>query len=156
MKVLEKVLQEIEEKAVLGRNKENGFVNMKYVMEIFQKHLSCENNEETVRKSRDDGWIPVEDGLPEENEEDYYDSVIVTLSDGTVRPGVYRNIEDEWYVENEEGVKTYRFSNEVIAWQHLPKPYKQPVEYAEEKSMREREEFFSGNDFLTKRFVEVK
>lgn len=113
MKELENILEEIKGAALFMRTM-SGYGAM---------CVSTGAAERIIRKHMNDGWIPVEEGVPEESEEDYYDSVIVTLSDGTVRPGVYRNREDEWWVENEEGVKTYRFSNEVIAWRPLPESY---------------------------------
>ena len=113
MKELEKILEEIKGAALFMRTM-SGYGAM---------CVSTGAAERIIRKHMNDGWIPVDEGVPEESEEDYYDSVIVTLSDGTVRPGVYRNREDEWWVENEEGVKTYRFSNEVIAWRPLPESY---------------------------------
>lgn len=69
-------------------------------------------------------WIPVEERLPEENDGDYYDSVIATLSNGNVTPAVYRRYDDKWLVEKEDGGKVYAFSDEVIAWMPLPEPYK--------------------------------
>lgn len=113
MKELENILEEIKGAALFMRTM-SGYGAM---------CVSTGAAERIIRKHMNDGWIPVEEGVPEESEGDYYDSVIVTLSDGTVRPGVYRNREDEWLVENEEGVKTYRFSNEVIAWRPLPESY---------------------------------
>lgn len=74
----------------------------------------------------DDGWIPVESGLPEDKaDSDYYESVIVTLLNGRVSPGVYRNNEKEWWVEGENGSKEYVCENRVIAWKPLPQPYQQ-------------------------------
>lgn len=117
--MLEKILEEIEEATrqedapiYCGNMEVDGYVRMSVVEEIVRKHME------------NDGWIPVEKGLPEENDGDYYDTVIVTLSNGRVAPAVYRNYNDEWWVENEDGKKAYTHSNEVIAWQPLPEPYR--------------------------------
>ena len=98
---------------------------------------------EEWNKRTGSGWIPCSESLPEETDGDYYDSVIVTLSDGFVSPGVYRNQDKEWWVEDESGEKTYRSSDEVIAWQPLPDPYRpespETRKELEEDSKGERE-----------------
>lgn len=71
-----------------------------------------------------DGWIPVEERMPEDTDGDFYQSVITTLLNGRVAPGVYRNFDDEWWVEDESGEKKYMLSYEVIAWMPLPEPYR--------------------------------
>lgn len=51
MQELEKILEEIEEKAVCAGYEDQGFVKMKHIREIIRKHMN-------------DGWIPVEERLP--------------------------------------------------------------------------------------------
>lgn len=71
-------------------------------------------------------WIPVSEKLPEYNVySDYYESVIVTLDDGKVVDGCYRNMDKEWWVDAVDGEHySVNASGHVIAWQPLPEPYK--------------------------------
>ena len=72
------------------------------------------------------GWIPVAERLPEENKfSDYYESVIVTLDDGRVADGCYRNKDKEWWVDACDGEHySINATGSVIAWMPLPEPYK--------------------------------
>lgn len=69
-------------------------------------------------------WIPVEERLPEEGEKIFYDMQLVTLEDGEVCLGVYRNQENEWWTRRQQGEEWYTNKHDVVAWQPLPKPYK--------------------------------
>ncbi len=70
-------------------------------------------------------WIPVEERLPEDNNEDFYDSVIVTLDSGRVAEGCYRKADKEWWVDAPDGQHfSENQTGHVVAWQSLPKPYK--------------------------------
>lgn len=71
-----------------------------------------------------DDWIPCGESLPEENDKEFYDMQLVTLKDGEVCLGVYRNKDNEWLTRKQEGEKVYTNAHEVIAWQPLPEPYK--------------------------------
>ncbi len=71
-----------------------------------------------------DDWIPCSESLPEENDKEFYDMQLVTLKDGEVCLGVYRNKDNEWLTRKQEGEKVYTNTHEVIAWQPLPEPYK--------------------------------
>lgn len=68
-------------------------------------------------------WIPVEERLPEEGEKIFYDMQLVTLEDGEVCLGVYRNQENEWWTRRQQGEEWYTNKHDVVAWQPLPKPY---------------------------------
>lgn len=115
------------------------------VMEIIKKHLSCENHTETTRQPQDNGWIPCSERMPEESL-----NSVIGWDEYRERCCFVQYYNGRWVLGNDtEPVK-------IIAWRPLPEPYKPPTESAEEKSMRERKEFFSGNDFLTKRFMEVR
>lgn len=76
-----------------------------------------------IRKHMNDGWIPVEDRLPEDNVTDFYDLVMVTMVNGRVSYGFYRNADEEWWVASKDGEFEYVPRNEVIAWRPLPEPY---------------------------------
>ena len=71
-------------------------------------------------------WIPCSERLPEEDKmSEYYESVIVTLDNGRVVNGCYRNTDEEWWVDAEDGEKySINVTGHVIAWCPLPEPYK--------------------------------
>lgn len=53
------------------------------------------------------GWIPVEERLPKKKTEKLsYDMQLVTLEDGEVCLGVYRNQENEWWTRRQQGEKS--------------------------------------------------
>ncbi len=89
-----------------------------------------EKKERDARRAKDtnvpsnDGWIPVEERLPEKQNKLYYDICIVTLENGEVCLGVYRNAENEWWTKGNAGREVYTNKRDVVAWQPLPKPYK--------------------------------
>lgn len=135
MNVLEKILEEIEEvekKFVVGHEVlfalgATGIATE--IEEIIRSHMNDEDN---------NGWIPVEDGLPEEHKsmfaklkgthmwnnamfEKVSDEVNVTieLEDGTRKTTTSHTLDGKWKVEKECVV-----NKKVIAWQPLPEPYK--------------------------------
>lgn len=71
-------------------------------------------------------WIPCSEELPTDNEiSEYYDSVIVTLDNGRVANGCYRNKDEEWWVDAEDGEHYYiNATGHVVAWMPLPEQYK--------------------------------
>lgn len=85
-----------------------------------------------------DGWIPVEERLPEYNHKGTYDMQLVTLKDGEVCMGVYNNREKEWWTRKQEGERWYTNKRNVIAWQPLPKSYK-PEEKARKHKNAQQE-----------------
>ena len=76
-----------------------------------------------IRKHMNDGWIPVEKRLPEDAESDFYNAVNVTMKNGRVTHGCYRNEDEEWLVALDDGEFRYTRSSDVIAWRPLPEPY---------------------------------
>lgn len=97
-----------------------------------------------LKEHMNDGWIPVEDRLPEDTESGFYNAVSVTMSNGRVTHGCYRNADREWWVAREDGEFKYTRSDEVIAWRPLPEPYRPKKESEGSRRLREREEFFKG------------
>lgn len=84
-----------------------------------------------------DGWIPVEERLPEETTGKYYPEMIVTTSYGAVTWGFYRVMDKQWYIYSNihnEFVKAG--DKEIVAWQPLPKPYKPKKLQTEEKPVQ--------------------
>ena len=72
-------------------------------------------------------WIPCSERLPKDNKEsEYYESVIVTLDNGRVADGCYRNADKEWWVDAPDGEHySENMTGHVIAWMPLPEPYKE-------------------------------
>ena len=112
---------------------------------IINAHLSRENDPEIARSSRDnDGWIPVDDRLPEEHEEgtDIYDKNTLAVMDteyhmvsNLVNVTVY-DYENEKYFVGADCTFDGEWCNfglvtgnyEVIAWRPLPEPYRERSE----------------------------
>lgn len=72
-------------------------------------------------------WILCSERLPEvDKASEYYDAVNVTLDDGRVVNGCYRNRDEEWWVDAEDGEKySINATGHVIAWMPLLEPYKE-------------------------------
>ena len=128
MNVLEKILDEIEEmrdimestvaRDCFGKDCEHDDCTVcvcEKVMEIIRSHMN---------DIPDDGWIPVEERFPENGEKIFYDMQLVTLEDGEVCLGVYRNQENEWWTRRQQGEEWYTNKHDVVAWQPIPEPYK--------------------------------
>lgn len=144
MNVLEKILEEIKEqrnsyfrysKSKIGKDSEKGIseriTEIGYVEEIIHSHMdeipNCEgcSRRKWYQKGyedgkKDNGWIPVEERLPEEDER--YKGrkaidVLVTTSNGRVTKVQRQSKYDYWCWG--------RIYGEPTAWQPLPKPYKE-------------------------------
>ena len=120
MQVLEKILEEIKEvekKFVVGHEVlfalgATGLAGE--IADIIHSHMD---------EAENDGWIPVEDGLPEEGEE-----VEVTIEEMADSAGGMRYYTKTAWVQEERWViKRNPCNPRVIAWRPLPEPYK-PVE----------------------------
>ena len=118
MQELEKILEEIEE--LRGQVGSECTSEDHYMKKAWEYCLDL--IEEIIRKHMDDGWISVEERLPEDNESDFYDAVTVTLLNGDVTHGCYRNHDKEWWIASKDG--RYVWSDQVIAWRPLPEPYR--------------------------------
>lgn len=82
------------------------------------------------------GWIPVEERLPDRLNKESYDINLVTLENGEVCIGVYRDDKKEWWTRKKEGETLYTTKHNVIAWQRLPEPYKPKKLQTEEKPVQ--------------------
>ncbi len=162
MDVLEKILEEIEEKfKTADEDKfdceelcdvedwyDSGYIDGQLsahekCMDIIRSHM---DEAKDANAPSNDGWIQVEDELPKETEKEYYPVMYVTTSYGVVAWGFYRVKDEQWYLYNDimeefESVE----NNKIIAWQPLPEPYKPkkniPVE---------------GMDHIMRRFTKVE
>lgn len=124
MQELEKILEEIdlEKKRIsLSRDCSNEYA----VTEI----SSLEKIEKIIRKHMDNGWISVEDRLPEDDvdvlvtyadidDEEYADITITTY--GNAYLGGNKLDFKEWRSPFEYFKSNYK----VMAWQYLPEPYR--------------------------------
>ena len=141
MDVLEKILEEIEEKfKTADEDKfdceelcdvedwyDSGYIDGQLsahekCMDIIRSHM---DEAKDANAPSNDGWIQVEDELPKETEKEYYPVMYVTTSYGVVAWGFYRVKDEQWYLYNDimeefESVE----NNKIIAWQPLPEPYK--------------------------------
>ena len=124
MNVLEKILEEIskvEKEYVTGHKVlyALGATGMATeISGIIRSHMDDvpDNN---------DGWIPVSEKLPEENDGKYYPMLNVSTSYGAVKWGFYRVRDKEWYIYSEMHNELIKAEDkEVIAYQPLPEPYK--------------------------------
>lgn len=120
MNVLEKILEEIEHEAMtnkeIGRKQCEG---MARAMNIIRSHMNHSGDDTEMGD-----WIPVEERLPDRLNKELYDINLVTLEDGEVCIGVYRDDKKEWWTRKKEGETLYTTKHNVIAWQPLPEPYK--------------------------------
>lgn len=123
MNVLEKILEEIgaTERIRFSRYTEL-LIAVKDVEKIIRSHM---DEDKDTNVPSNEGWIPVEERLPENSANSIYDMQLVTLKDGEVCLGVYRNKDGEWWTRKQEGETHYTNKHEVIAWQPLPEPYKE-------------------------------
>lgn len=137
MNVLEKILEEIEERVnfrecLVKYEKRRGTITdvcrnkgaleeLDIIAEIIRSHM---DEAKDINVPSNDGWIPVEERLPDGLNKELYDINLVTLEDGEVCIGVYRDDKKEWWTRKKEGETLYTTKHNVIAWQPLPEPYK--------------------------------
>lgn len=125
----EKILEEIDklkENCLLSEF-ESGYAAGAVDMANAIKDVICANmgDGKNTNVPSNGGWIPVEARLPENGTNGIYDMQLVTLKDGEVCLGVYRNEDSEWWTRKQEGRTLYTNKHEVIAFQPLPEPYKE-------------------------------
>ena len=123
MNVLEKILEEIEE---YEKKKCSGGSLSAFESGINRGCLEAKNIIRShMNDVENDGWILVEEKLPEEENERYYPMLNVSTSYGAVKWGFYRVRDKQWYIYSEihdEFIEAR--DKEIVAWQPLPEPYK--------------------------------
>ena len=121
MNVLEKIFEELEERGnIQFSSYSKPLIAVEDVLKIIRSHMDDEDN---------DGWISVEDGLPEEGEE-----VEVTIEEMADSAGGMRYYTKTAWVQEERWViKRNPCNPRVIAWRPLPEPYKPKKLQTEEK-----------------------
>ena len=115
MNVLEKIFEEIEDHAIEFESFGmcDDYVSVGWVKEVIRSHM---DEAKDANAPSNDGWIPVEERLPEKT--DYY---LVQLS---------RKLPNEDYSDrvvvlfNGEEKEFECYANLIIAWQPLPERYK--------------------------------
>ena len=135
MQELEKILEEIEMK----KKKCLDIVRVEIdPMEITihrEQYKGLRMAEDIIRKHMNDGWIPVEEALPDEEAEEYikkklhgigylYPCLVTYRSPMTERIHVvrfYYDIYEHWFVNAGEEVCE---KERCIAWRPLPEPYR--------------------------------
>ena len=123
MQELQKILEEIQRVGVIRfANFREPVITVGEAEKIIRAHISCENDPETARSSRDnDGWIPVEERLPEisrtPEEDDECPEFNVTIRGAEEATTLkYSPADGTWFDDN-------GYVYDVIAWRPLPEPY---------------------------------
>lgn len=123
MNALEKILEEIEE---YEKKKCSGGSLSAFESGINRGCLEAKNIIRSyMDEAENDGWIPVKERLPEEENERYYPMLNVATSYGFVKWGFYRVRDKQWYIYSEihdEFIEAC--DKEIVAWQRLPDRYK--------------------------------
>lgn len=110
MSVLEEILEEIEayKKAAYENKNFGGLTAFKIVQDIIRKHMN-------------DGWIPVEERLPENNKS------VLAYAKSRARGGdvcfVGSHHGGVWFLQSDIGTESYPTQYDVVAWRPLPEPY---------------------------------
>lgn len=148
MNVLEKILKEIEERVnfrecLVKYEKRRGTITdacrnkgaleeLDIIAEIIRSHMDDEEH---------DGWIPVEEDLPEapkELEDAHCPEFNVTIKGAEKATTLKYSWDGAWFDDNGNGYN-------VIAWRPLPEPYKPKKDIAA-----------SGKEHIMSRFMTVE
>ena len=129
MQELEKIFKEIDE--TIERYKENPR------LEIVDICYGLNQAKRIIRNHMNEGWIPVEQRLPEAGEH-----VLASFkSDGFLPATAIISENGRWSML--QGAKGFDdVTEDVIAWRPLPEPYRPKKESEGSRRLREREEFF--------------
>lgn len=131
MQELEKILEEIEK--LRGQVGSECTSEDHYIKRAWEHSL--DRVEYIIRKHMNDGWIPVEERLPDEEAEEYikkklhgigylYPCLVTYRSPMTERIHVvrfYYDVYERWFVNAGEELCD---KDRCIAWQPLPEPYR--------------------------------
>ena len=121
MQELEKILEEIDQE------KKNAALSIRHTTGYKAGQIRmAERIEEIIRKHMNDGWIPVEERLPEisrtPEEDDECPEFNVTIRGAEEATTLkYSSADGTWFDDN-------GYVYDVIAWRPLPEPYRQETE----------------------------
>lgn len=107
MQELEKILEEINRRI-------NEYVDHDYVRGSGDVVKGLSIAKSIIRKHMNDGWIPVEERLPINDE----GAVEVTVKRGYRTVGYYDQYREEWWTLDEDSIL------DVIAWKEPSEPYR--------------------------------
>ena len=109
MQELEKILEEIDQE------KKNAALSIRHTTGYKAGQIRMAGRiEEIIRKHMNDGWIPVEERLPINDE----GAVEVTVKRGYRTVGYYDQYREEWWTLDEDSIL------DVIAWKEPSEPYR--------------------------------
>ena len=119
MQELEKILEEIDQE------KKNAALSIRHTTGYKAGQIRmAERIEEIIRKHMNDGWIPVEERLPEVDEDteetiedDYCPEYIVTIRGASESTVLKYSPNGTWFDDNGNAY-------DVIAWRPLPESYR--------------------------------
>lgn len=152
--MLEKILEEIKQEQEKRMDELKVEIRPLEILMNREQYKGLCVAKEIIRKHLNDGWILVEERLPEESEEfnDVYDPVTLAVIDtewheksDIVQVTVYDRDEEKYftYVDNTYNGEwvTFNLDNfKVIAWKPLSEPYNpEPLETRKELERRENE-----------------
>ena len=114
MKELEKILEEIESDESRTLSDLKSEISQRSVNEMRKYVQGLRRAKNIVRKHMNDGWIPVEERLPERSGERQIGCYEVTILNGRhlVTTAAYDYADRKWLTKSK-----------VIAWRPLPEPY---------------------------------
>ena len=149
MNVLEKILEVIKEKCVelskshwgddechlVGKGIQSMYIQTEKIIRFHMDDVTDTNI------PSNDGWIPVEDGLPEEGEE--VEVTIEEMADSA--GGMIYYTKTAWVQEERWVIKRNPYNPRVIAWRPLPKPYKPKKDLPA-----------AGNEHIMNKFMKVE
>lgn len=149
MNVLEKILEEIEERGnIQFSSYSKPLITVEDVLKIIRSNMDDEDN---------DGWIPVEDGLPEDDDMRFYMCIVENHEedlpmfcqyDSEYGFGFWHDMYDSvslGFIDTEFRTNDELGYEKVIAWQPLPEPYKPKKDIAA-----------SGKEHIMSRFMKVE
>ena len=113
MQELEKILEEIE------LEKKNALLSIEHTTGYKAGALNMANTiKDIIRKHMNDGWIPVEERLPEKPENGYQEPEYnVMIKDAIIPTTLKFTSKGKW---KDDLGQEY----EIIAWRPLPEPYR--------------------------------
>ena len=143
MNVLEKILEEItkEKNSYEADHAWNYSKGLEYAKEIIRQHMNDAMDTNVPTK---DGWIPVEERLPNEREfqeaycRNHYAAEFLVTIEGATKPTTLYFKNNSWFDEERNYYK-------VIAWRPLPEPYKP-----------KKDKTAAGKEHIMSRFMKVE